>query len=119
MSNMRNLIHNIVRILTLLFLLTCFTGFAEDDCGKFFPRLTELKISNMYLDLYGGGAFPLHFTGKQSGAMTSFGGAFGGEIGYNFGGWLVGIDYSRNIWGQGTSWGALMENFHNNLILLR
>lgn len=51
--------------------------------------------------------------------MTSFGGEFSVGFGYNISGWLFGLEFSRDMWGQGVGEAALMNNFNNNLFLFK
>lgn len=93
--------------------------FAESDSPYFFPRITDLKLTDVYLEGAGGMAFPLTFTSQDFLPMTNYGGLFAGGFGYNFGGWLIGIEYNRSMWGEGVASGALMNHFENNLFSLR
>ena len=98
-----------------------FTGilFAESDNGKFFSRIESPKIENIFFEANGGVAFPLSFVTQDFMPMTSFGGAFSAGAGYNWDGWLFGLEFSRDIWGEGVGSAALMQNFNNNLIVFK
>ena len=106
-----------------LFLILIFTNLsklhAEYDSGKFFPSAADFDISNLYLEAYGGLAFPLSFTSQDFVPMTDNGWDIAAGFGFNWGGWLFGFDYNRSMYGQGTASGALMENFVNNLFEFR
>ncbi len=106
-----------------LFLILIFTNLsklhAEYDSGKFFPSAADFDISNLYLEAYGGLAFPLSFTSQDFVPMTDNGWDISAGFGFNWGGWLFGLDYNRSMYGQGTASGALMENFVNNLFEFR
>ena len=89
--------------------------FAEPDNGKFFSSALDLRTTNFFVEAAGGIAFPLFFTSQDFLPMTSYGGDFSFGLGYNFGGWLIGFDYNRSVYGEGRASGAPMENFVNNL----
>lgn len=76
-------------------------------------------IENMYFEGTGGMLFPLTFFTQDSLPMTSFGGEFSAGAGYNWDGWLFGIEYKRDMWGEGVGDYALMQNFNNNIIQFR
>jgi hypothetical protein len=94
---------------TLLLVTVFFTGilFAEPDNGKFFSQAEPVKVENIFLEANGGLAFPLSFVTQDFLPMTSFGGEFSAGAGYNWDGWLFGLEYSRDMWGEGVGSGAL------------
>ncbi|MCR4954795.1 MAG: OmpA family protein [Treponema sp.] len=108
-----------IKCVLLALFLFCSQIYAESDSPKFFPRITDLKLTDAYIEGAGGVAFPLTFTSKDFLPMTSYGGLFASGIGYNFGGWLVGLEYNRSMWGEGVASGALMNHFENNLFSFR
>lgn len=91
----------------------------EYDSGKFLPKAADFDLSNVYLEAASGLAFPLSFTSQDFVPMTAYGWDISGGFGFNWGGWLFGLDYNRSMYGQGTASGALMENFVNNLFEFR
>ncbi|SFI45812.1 Outer membrane protein OmpA [Treponema bryantii] len=93
--------------------------YAEYDSGKFFPTVNDFGKSGLYLEGAGGLAFPLAFTNQSFVPMTSFGHDYSAGLGFNWGGWLLGLEFNRSVYGQGTAAGALMENFTNNLFEFR
>lgn len=109
------------KIYSLILSLFIFCGqlSAETDSPYFFPRVTDLKLTDAYMEVSGGLAFPLYFTSQDFLPMTSYGGLFAAGLGYNFGGWLIGLEYNRSMWGQGVASGALMNHFENNLFSFR
>ncbi len=75
--------------------------FAEPDSGLFFPKDEEFSAGNFYLEGNAGFVFPFGLlqenydtSAKQPGAV------FGGGLGYNWGGWLFGVNYYSDIWGK-------------------
>src|SRR5574344_2604422 len=92
---------------------------AESDNGKFLPNKEIPQFANVFVEANGGLAFPLSFVTQDFLPMTSFGGEFSAGAGYNWDGWLFGLEYSRDMWGEGVGSGALMENFNNNLVLFK
>ena len=92
---------------------------AEYDSGKFFPSITDIRLTNVFFESQTGVAFPLTFTSQDLLPMTSYGGDFSFGFGYNWGGWLIGLEYNRSMYGEGKASGALMENVVNNLFALK
>ena len=92
---------------------------AEYDSGKFFPTVNDLQYSGIYLEAAGGIAFPLAFTNQNFVPMTNIGNDYSAGLGFNWGGWLLGLEFNRSVYGQGTASGALMDNFVNNLFEFR
>ena len=103
----------------LFLFVLCSQISAETDSPYFFPKVTDLRLTDAYFEASGGLAFPLYFTSQDFLPMTSYGGLFAGGLGYNFGGWLIGFEYNRSMWGQGVASGALMNHFENNLFSFR
>ncbi len=75
--------------------------FAEPDSGLFFPKEEEFSAGNFYIEGNAGFVFPFGMlqenydtSAKQPGAV------FGGGLGYNWGGWLFGVNYYADIWGK-------------------
>lgn len=91
----------------------------EPDSGKFLPKGVPFSASNFYGELSGHLSMPLPFSNQNSTPMTGIGGGFSAEIGYNWGGWLFGLEYSLDSWGAGTSAVSLMNNFTSNMISVR
>src|SRR5574344_192013 len=85
-------------------------AFAEPDNGWLLPRAEVPQFDNLFFEGTGGLAFPLSFVTQNFLPMTSFGGEFSIGFGYNWGGWLLGLEYSRDSWGQGVGEAALMQN---------
>ncbi|MCR4734236.1 MAG: OmpA family protein [Treponema sp.] len=105
--------------LLLTFFLTVTLTYAETDNPNFLPKISDFNLTDVYFEGAGGFAFPLYFTSKDSLPMTNYGGLFAAGAGYNFSGWLLGLEYNRSMWGQGISSGALMNHFENNLFSFR
>ncbi len=92
---------------------------AEDDSGKLFPSFKDLRLTNVFFEANAGYASPLFFTSQDLRPMTDKGWEFSAAVGYNFGGWLFSLEFSRDSWGEGKREKALMENFHNNIFLFK
>ncbi|MBR6913767.1 MAG: OmpA family protein [Treponema sp.] len=105
------------RAILLAFVLSGFSSvFAEPDNGKFLPAKEIIVPNHVYFELGGGLNFPLEFFNQGNIAMTSYGGQFFGGAGYNWCGWLFGLEYTHDMWGEGKGEYALMQNFKNNII---
>lgn len=91
----------------------------EPDSGKFTSAGVPFSISNFYGDISGHLSMPLPISNQDSVPMTGMGGGFSLEIGYNWGGWLFGLEYSLDSFGKGTAEGAMMNNFTSNIISAR
>ena len=92
---------------------------AEPDTGKLLPRFKIPSFTNVFLEGTAGIAGPLSFMAKSNTAMTDTGWEFSLGMGYNWDGWLLGVEAGRDMWGQGKGPGALMNNFNNNLLLFK
>src|SRR5574344_1128937 len=105
--------------LLAVFILPAVFVSAESDSGKFLPHPAPVTVTNIFLEATGGAAFPLTFFAKDSKPMTNSGGVATFGAGYNWDGWLMGIEAGMDRWGEGTGPGALMNNFGNNILLFK
>lgn len=103
-------------LFSVLFIGASFCTTAEPDNGKLFPTPELIVPNHVYFELGGGLNFPLEFFNQGNVAMTGYGGNFFASAGYNWSGWLLGLKYTHDQWGEGKGSYALMENFKNNII---
>ena len=89
---------------------------AEPDNGKFLPSKELIVPNHVFFELGGGLDFPLEFFSQGNIAMTSYGGHFFAGAGYNWSGWLLGLEYTHDMWGEGKGEYSLMQNFRNNIV---
>ncbi len=92
---------------------------AEPDNGKLLPNPELLVPNHVFFELGGGLNFPLEFFSQGNIAMTGYGGNFFLGAGYNLSGWMLGIEYTHDQWGEGKGSYALMQNFKNNIVEFR
>lgn len=98
--------------------LLCLPLFAEPDNGKFLPDPEIFLANHVFFEVGGGMNFPLEFFNQGTIPMTSYGGHFFASVDYNWSGWLFGLEYTHDMWGEGLGQYALMENFRTNIIEL-
>ncbi|MCR5725036.1 MAG: OmpA family protein [Treponema sp.] len=96
-----------------------FPAAAEPDNGKFLPTVEFIVPNHVYFELGGGLNFPMTFFNQGRIAMTGIGGNGYIGAGYNWSGWLFGLEYFHDQWGQGKGSYALMQNFKNNIAIFR
>ena len=112
--------HHIRGILfSVLFLGTVFCITAEPDNGKFLPAAEIIVPNHVYLEAGGGLDLPLKFFTQGNTAMTGSGSDIFIGAGYNWSGWLLGLEYIHDQWGEGKGSYSLMKNFKNNIIEAR
>ena len=98
--------------------LLCLPLFAEPDNGKFLPDPEIFLANHVFFEVGGGMNFPLEFFNQGTIPMTSYGGHFFASVDYNWSGWLFGLEYTHDMWGEGQGQYSLMENFRTNIIEL-
>ena len=83
------------KVLSLLLglALTCSYVCAEPDSGVFWPSGETADSSNLYFEIFGSGIFPAYSYHNEKTKITASGGGIDLGFGYNFGGWLFGLDY--------------------------
>ncbi|MBB5219973.1 outer membrane protein OmpA-like peptidoglycan-associated protein [Treponema rectale] len=104
-------------LLTIAFLTTGL--FAEPDNGKFLPERELIQPNHVFVEAGGALNFPMEFFSQGTIPMTSYGGSFFAVAGYNWQGWLLGLAYTHDMWGEGKTEKALMENFKTNIVEFR
>ncbi len=92
---------------------------AEPDNGKFLPTAEPFVTNHIYFELGGGLNLPLKFYTQGNVAMTDYGTNFFAGAGYNLSGWLLGLEFTHDQWGEGKGSYALMKNFKNNITEVR
>jgi len=87
--------------------LTCSLVYAENDSGVLWPSSETFDTSNFYLEVFANGVTPVYKYNGGKTKITNEGG--GGDIGfgYNYGGWLFGLNYGYDNVGKINSSGAL------------
>lgn len=107
-----------LRKLKIIFIATflCSPLFSEPDNGKFLPDPEPLLPNHVFFELGGGLNFPLEFFNQGTIPMTSYGGHFFASVDYNWSGWLFGLEYTHDMWGQGKGEYSLMKNFKTNIL---
>ena len=86
------------------------------DNGKFLPTREFIQPNHVFFEAGGGLSLPLEFFNQGNIAMTGRGGHFFAGAGYNWSGWMFGLEFTHDQWGQGTGTYALMQNFKNNIV---
>ncbi len=103
-------------LFTILFAGSLFKIISEPDNGKFLPTLEPILPNHIFFEAGGGLDFPLEFFSQGNIAMTGYGGSFFVGAGYNWSGWLLGLKYTHDQWGEGKGTYSLMQNFKNNIV---
>lgn len=99
-----------------LFFAACTLLPAEIDNGKFLPTKEIIQPNHIFFEAGGGLNFPLEFFNQGNIAMTGMGGHIFAGAGYNWSGWMFGLEYTHDQWGEGVGTYALMQNFKNNIV---
>lgn len=86
------------KVLSLLLglVLTCSYVCAEPDSGVFWPSGESADSSNLYLEVFGSGILPAYKYHNEKTKLTTVGGGINFGFGYNYGGWLFGLNYGFN-----------------------
>lgn len=105
-----------IALFSVLFMGVLFKSLSEPDNGKFLPTPELFLPNHIYFEAGGGLDFPLEFFSQGNIAMTGYGGSFFVGLGYNWSGWLMGLEYTHDQWGEGKGTYSLMQNFNNNIL---
>ncbi len=100
---------------TSVLFLTLFAPpiFAEGD--------NVVQENHFYIESNGGISFPLGFFStefKRYDLMT-YGANFSAGMGLNFGGWMFGLEVTRDMWQESADQNNLLVTFNNNILMLR
>ncbi|MCR5218444.1 OmpA family protein [Treponema sp.] len=106
-------------ILFTLSALMAVNVYSEPDNGKFLPESEVIQPNHVFIEAGGGLNFPLEFFNQGVIPMTSYGSSFFAGAGYNWQGWLMSLTYTHDMWGEGKTERALMENFKTNIVEFR
>ncbi len=91
-------------------------AFSEPDSGDFIPS-ESATASHIYLEAQGAIVFPAYsFDAGKS--LTESSGGFAVGAGYNWGGWLLGLAYTRDYFGKAKHDGGF-GNIKNNIFSLQ
>ncbi len=103
----------IITICTFLFFFSFIPLTAEGDA--------LVQESHFYIEASGGCDFPLGFfsTQLQYTPLMSYGAEASLGFGFNYGGFLFGLEIDRDMWWQSADEHNLMINFNNNLLLAK
>lgn len=74
--------------------------FAETDGGTFLPSAQPFAAENIYVESNAGIVFPLYVFKDKVKGITKPSGGFSFGAGYNWDGWLFGLEYTRDYFGS-------------------
>ena len=109
---------NIRRFLVRLLLVFSFLAsvHSEADGGRVLPRFRSLSMKNIYIEANGGISMPVTFLGIKTSSVTNMGFNYTGGLGINWDGYLVGFEYSHNMWGAGANEFMLIDDLNSDII---
>lgn len=108
----------------LCFVVGCLSFLnAEPDNGRFLPNREKFSAENIFFELSGNLNIPMMLpNGKNNGAdpNTGIGGGFNVGAGYNWCGWLFGLEYTRDMFAGNKKDNALMDKgFTSNIFVVK
>lgn len=96
---------------------------AEPDNGRLLPNKEKFSAGNIFFELSGNLNFPMMLpNGKSDGANpnTGVGGGFNFGAGYNWCGWMFGVEYTRDMFAGNKKPEALMDKgFTSNIFVAK
>lgn len=76
-------------------------------------------MKNIYIEANGGISMPVTFLGIKTSSVTNMGFNYTGGLGINWDGYLVGFEYSHNMWGAGANEFMLIDDLNSDIIAFR